>query len=304
MPPRIMVIANPVAGRGRGARALEWLRNLLTARGLSAQVLTTERSGHAGELAQRAAAAQAELLLVLGGDGTLRDVAEGLAAAGRLSSISVALLPSGTGNDLARALGIPSALPDALNAALSGHDYPLDLWMWDDRLFLNVAGVGLDAAVAGKVNREFRHLRGTAAYLAGFLSTFPTYQPFSLSLQWSESGSSAEWRGNAWLAAFGNGTCYGGGMHITPAALANDGLLDVVVVEDISRGELLRQFPGIFAGTHVRHPRVRSFRVSEVRVETTGHEATLDGELLGRTPAVITRLTERLRLRLPPPKDG
>lgn len=293
--PRVTLIANPASGRGSGARVLHAAADLLRARGLSPRILATERSGHAVELA-RAARSDTDLVLVIGGDGTTRDVVEGLAGA----DVPIGLLPAGTGNDLIRTLGTPRSLAAALEVALTGAERRINVWAWNDVPFVNVAGIGLDAAVAGAVNRRFRRLGGTAAYLLAFGLVFPTFQPLPLRLKWPEG----EWEGKAWLAAFGNATCYGGGMRIVPDAVPDDGLLDVVVIENVGRGILLRQFPGLFSGAHVRHPRVRRIRTSEIRVELSGAAgdcalATIDGELLARAPATIRRLPATVRVRVP-----
>jgi diacylglycerol kinase (ATP) len=288
---RVAVIANPASGRGAGAVRLRSALEILRARGIHPRALPTERPGHAIELARTAAAEGADLVIALGGDGTVRDVVEGLGD----GDLALGIVPGGTGNDLARSLGIPRELEPALRTAVEGGERRLDVWLWSDTPFLNVVGLGLDAAVARAVNERFRRLKGTAAYVAALAATLPGFRPFALSLQWPEG----EWSGRAWLAAFANARCYGGGMQIAPAAVPDDGLLDVIVVEDVSKLELLRQFPGIFSGRHVKHPRVRSFRVSRVEVEAEEQAVTVDGELIARAPASVIRAGYSLRVRVP-----
>jgi diacylglycerol kinase (ATP) len=267
----------------------------LRQRGIQPQILRTEQPGHAVELASAAARSGMDLLLVSGGDGTVRDAVQGLVEAEDGSDVPVGILPGGTGNDLIRTLGVPAVLAAALDVALAGEERALDVWRWNEAAFVNVAGVGLDAAVAGTANRKLGRMRGTPAYLAAFFLTLPGARPTEIRLEWPGGA----WSGRAWLTAFGNGRCYGGGMQIAPEAVPDDGLLDLVVVEDLSKLELLRQFPRIFAGTHIRHPRVKSFRVESVRVEAPPQEATIDGELIGSTPASVTRAARRLRVRVP-----
>jgi YegS/Rv2252/BmrU family lipid kinase len=290
LPDRVFLIGNPVSGRGRGAAALAAAGEALRMRGLSVEVRSTEAPGHAVELA-REAAREADLILVIGGDGTVRDVVQGLAGA----DVPLGILPGGTGNDLARTLGIPRDLNAALEAALVGRDRPLDVWLWDQVPFVNVAGVGLDAAVAGTVNRKLRMLHGAPAYAAAFCMTLPGFRPQVLRLSWPGGG----WSGEAWLAAFANARSYGGGMLIAPDAVPDDGLLDVIVIEGVGKLELIRQFPKLFSGTHVGHPRVRSFRVESLRIEAVPQDVTIDGELIGRTPAAVTRADCRVRVRVP-----
>ena len=292
---RLYLLGNPASGRGAGARAIESARALLAKQGLTPTVLPTRHAGHAVELAREAAVAEADLLLVLGGDGTVRDAVEGMGGA----EVPVGILPGGTGNDLARTLGLPCDLPAALEIALGGRERLLDVWHWNETPFVNIAGVGLDAAVAGMVNRKFRRLRGTLAYLAAFCMTMPRFRPLKLELTWDGGG----WSGRAWLAAFANARCYGGGMQIAPDAVPDDGLLDIVVIEDVPRLELLRQFPGLFKGTHVRHPRVRTFRVAGARAGAEPQDATIDGELIGSPPATLRRAANGFRVRVPGPGE-
>jgi diacylglycerol kinase (ATP) len=295
-PRNVYLLGNPASGRGRGAAALARAEGLLRDQGVSAVVLRTSGPADAIRLAREAAAAGAELLLVSGGDGTLRDAVEGLLSVpGAPHTTAVGILPSGTGNDLARTLGLPRRLEAALQVALSGADRALDVWRWNDTPFVNIAGVGLDAAVAGAVNRKFRTLRGPLAYVAAALDTLPRFSPFALELRFPDG----EWSGKAWLAAFANARCYGGGMQIAPAAQPDDGLLDVVVVAETPRAELLRQLPGLSSGRHVHHPAVKIFRVEAVEALAGPQEVTLDGELLGSTPGRVTREGARVRVRVP-----
>jgi len=292
----VYLLGNPASGRGRGAKALHQINALLKERGVEAVVLRTTGPTDAIRLAREAAESGAELLLVCGGDGTIRDAIEGVVSASRVAgATAVGLLPAGTGNDLARTLGIPTRREQALAVALDGAERNLDVWRWNGTPFVNIAGVGLDAAVAGAVNRKFRTLRGPLAYIAGALYALPRFQPFPLTLQLPDT----EWTGTVWLAAFASGKCYGGGMRIAPDADPHDGLLDVVVVEKTSRVELLRQLPGLFSGRHVTHPKVRIVRAASVEVQAPPQEVTLDGELLGATPARIWRDPATVRVRVP-----
>jgi len=293
----VTLIGNPAAGSGRGAVALGRAEVALVARGIQPVVLPTERPGHAVELARQAVTDGTSLLLVLGGDGTIRDVTDGL-----LSALEgptrppLGILPGGTGNDLVRTLDIPTSLTAALDIALGSHEADLDVWHWNGTPFLNVAGVGLDAAVAGVVNSKPRHVKGTLGYLLAALATLPRFEPTELTLRLPDR----QWSGRVWLVAFGNGRCYGGGMRIAPEAELCDGLLDIVVVEAMPRVELLGQLPGLFSGKHIRHPRVHVMRAECVEVEGLNQEVTLDGELIGRVPAVVRRAKTPLRLRVPP----
>jgi len=299
--PTVCLIVNPASGRGRGAVRQEAVERELQARGVPYSAAVTAAPGHATGLTRDAVHGGARLLFAIGGDGTVRDVAAGIIEAQSHGAVDhahgpvLAILGGGTGNDLARSLRIPAAVGPALDLALSGPTLPLDAWRWNDTVFVNVAGVGLDAAVAEAVNHRFRKLRGTLAYIAAFLHTVPRFRPLELRL----SCPQGDWRGRAWLAAFANGRFYGGGMEIAPTADPTDGALEVVVVEDVPRLELLRQFPKLFRGLHVGHPKVRTMRVSGVTLEASEQRAMIDGELIGTVPAELRRIESCLRVRSP-----
>ncbi len=283
---------NPVSGSGRGARAARGAAAQIRGAGRGVVLRATERPRHATELVQQAVSAGAAAIAIAGGDGTVRDAVAGLEGA----QTPLAIVPAGTGNDLVRTLRIPANRSAAVDLLLNGTARPVDIWRWNDVPFVNVAGVGLDAAVADTVNRRIRRLRGPLAYLAGVALTLSHFRPIEIELV------ADEWRfaGTAMLAAFGNGRCYGGGMRIAPAAVVDDGLLDVVVVEGIPRLELVRQMPRVFMGTHLSHPRVQSFRAS--RIVVRGDPAlpvTLDGELLGTLPAEVARAEKPAWFLLP-----
>lgn len=296
-PLSVHLVGNPASGRGRGTRLIARAGALLRQRGIEPVVRESRQPGHLVELARESAAEGAGLLLVAGGDGSVRDAVSGVLESGSGGAVGtvVGILPGGTGNDLARTLAIPRTLAAALDVALAGADRELDVWHWNGSPFINIAGVGLDASVAAAVNRRFRHLGGTAAYVAAVLATVPKFKPFPLSLQFP-GGS---WTGPVWLAAFANARCYGGGMQIAPGADPGDGLLEVVVVGETTRMDLLRQVPGLFSGKHVHHPSVHVIRTERVSLTAAGQEVTLDGELLGETPAEITRDPRRVKFRVP-----
>ncbi len=295
LPRRAVLIANPVSGGGSGRVLSEQAMAHLGRRQVPVALRYTESSGDAERQAREAVRDGADLILVLGGDGTIRDVAVGLGESG----VPLGILPAGTGNDLIRTLRLPTSLDEALEVALNGKDRPLDLWLWNERPFLNVAGFGIDAATAEVVNTRLHALRGALAYVVGLLMTLPRYLPLPITLRWELGGETCEWSGRAWLCAFANGKCYGGGMKIAPDAEPDDGLLDVVIVEDVSKLELLQAFPSLFSGTHVKHPRVRTFRAERVEVEAPPHVVSLDGELYDGPPAVLTRASYSVNVRLP-----
>ncbi len=272
-----MFVVNPTSGRGRGVRL--WDR--YGPKGHDTSVLFTQGPGDARRLAAEAAKGGAELVVACGGDGTIGEVAAGLLG----SDATLAALPFGTGNDFCRTLGFGVDMEAALAVLSTGRRTTLDAIGWKtetcDGLAINVCGCGFDAMVADRINRGFRMLSGTAAYVGGVLDTLRTFKPMTLKLTIDDEKIEV----GAMLCAIANAQSYGGGMKIAPNAAIDDGWLDVIVVQEVGRLEFLKAFRSVFAGTHLNHPRVMSWRARRIVVESQAPVPTLaDGELIGQTP--------------------
>lgn len=291
---RIVVISNPVSGRGRGRVGLAQVRELVNAQGGADRVeyrLTT-RPGEALELARAAALEGAEVVAAAGGDGTVGDVVNGIMGTGA----RLAVLPLGTGNDLARHLGLVGSLATAVTAMLSGRPYVVDVGKVRDRWFINVAGCGFDALVAQRVNRGFRWLRGAAAYTAAMLDCLKRFKPVRMRVELDDEILDV----HAMLCTIANSSSYGGGMRIAPDADMADGVLDVCLLHACGKLEFLRAFPQVFAGNHVDHRRVSMYRSSRIVVHSEPPMPLLvDGEVVGTTPAEFVTHRGALEVLVP-----
>ena len=208
-------------------------------------------------------------------------------------------MPTGAGNDFARSLGYDAKHPlDAFAALEHGHDRVVDLGRVNGRWYTCVTASGFDAEANRWANTVTR-LSGTALYVAAVLRTLAVYQPHPFRL--TVDGESCELR--AWLVAVGNGPAYGGGMNIAPAARLDDGLLDVTVVGEMSRAQMLVNFPKVFKGTHIGHPKVRTFRGARVELESLDASVPMDvyadGERVGPLPATMEAVANTLTARVP-----
>src|SRR5579884_56309 len=284
---RIVVILNPASGRGRGARRRAELEHHLRQSAERRpdtpcwEIVETAGPGHAADLAAEAAANGADLVVAVGGDGTCRDVAAGLLG----TPARLGLIPLGTGNDLARALGLDGSLERAVETLFTGRPKPLDVGRAQGRPFLVAGGCGFDAVVAARVNRGYPILRGTAAYIAAVVECLGAFQPAVLRL--TLDGQPLEAR--AMLCPVANAPSYGGGMRIAPEARLDDGWLDVCIVGDVGRGDFLRTFPRVFRGTHVSHPKVTLLRAKRIVVESDPPlPVNVDGDVMGTTAAEFT----------------
>lgn len=214
-----------------------------------------------------------ERLIVAGGDGTLHHAIQDLAG----SSCALGIVPLGTGNDLARALGLPTDPTAALSRALGGERRVIDLGRAGTKVFAGVAGLGIDAEVNRWVNRPGRRFHGSWAYLLAALRCFLSYRPPQLDVEFDGGARSSR----IMLAAVANSPMFGAGMRIAPQARLDDGLLDLVIVEPAAPWVLLSLVARVFRGTHVRSRAVHVSRIPRV-VLRPDRELTLtaDGEPL------------------------
>ncbi len=282
----IIAIVNPMSGAGMdrtvaGLR-LAMIRDELKGRGLEADVHLTERAGHARELARDAVATDADLVIAWGGDGTVNEVGSALIG----SDIPLGLIPAGSGNGLAGALGIPREPRAALATLLGERMLTVDVGMLDDRPFFNVAGIGFDAHIARLFNGRPRGRRGRLPYVFLGVTEGCRYAGRDYTITLGNESRPTSYR--AFLIAFANGREYGMGMQIAPGAKLDDGLLEACIVEDrpvISRFLHARHMA---MGKIERAPKITLRSVREAVVEADGEiEFHVDGE-----PGVADRRLE------------
>ena len=284
---RVAVIINPVSGftlrRDAGRRRAEQAMDVLIGCGVRPEVLVSERAGHLFELARGAVERGATRVIAWGGDGSINEVSRALA----FTSTPMAIVPAGSGNGLARALGVPMRTTAALHTALSSAVHPIDLGEIDKRLFANIAGVGFDAHVAHAFNSGSRR-RGLQGYARLVTSELFTYRPRQYRLRVDQ----AETNPKAFLLTIANGPQWGNGARIAPDARLDDGLLDVVIAETSSALQAVTQVPRLFTGTIMQARGVSLVRGRHVSIE--GNEPLclhVDGEAV---PVDSTRLEARV----------
>jgi diacylglycerol kinase (ATP) len=294
---RVSVVINPVAGvRGgslnRARRRAELAFDLLSAAGTEPEILITERHGHAKELAHGAVERGSRLVIAWGGDGTVNEVASGLA----FTSTALGVIPAGSGNGLARMLRLPSDPRLALPRLLRGPDHAIDVGEANGRLFVNMAGVGFDAHVAGCFARIGRARRGFLKYAAIVLTELGRYQPQSYTLELDAETTECD---SAFLLSFANGRQWGNGAVIAPDARLDDGLLDAVLVQTRNRAGVVRAIPRLFAGTVDRVSGVTIRRVRAARVTSDRPLAMhVDGEAVDCTDTLTVQVhPSALRVR-------
>lgn len=284
------LIVNPAAGAGRTAKKWPQIMGLLKSIGLRFEHDLTEAKGHAIELANSAAKKGYKLVVSVGGDGTINEVVNGLYDAGSTGDIMLGIIGTGTGSDYIRTIGVPRHHKEACQCLMNPGTLSVDLGVAEyvsdgqvvKRLFVNFAGLGFDAEVVKATTQRYKTLGAAPSYLMGLLTTFMLYKNKEVSLKLD--GETYDRKVCA--VVMSNGKYGGGSMLVAPDADPKDGLLDVMIIDDLSKPDLLWSLPRIYKGTHLSHPKVTTKRAKEIEIrptETMSLQA--DGELLGETPA-------------------
>ncbi|CAN5833606.1 diacylglycerol kinase [soil metagenome] len=288
---QVALIVNPAAGGGRGGRVLRAALPMLRAAGLDPEVLISANGQEPTRLARQAAEAGARLVVAVGGDGQASAVANGLLG----TDAVLGVLPAGSANDYARALGMPRRdLPAAVQLLLDAQSQRVDVVRVESaaavRHYLNVGGAGFDSVVNATAER-IPLFRGSFRYVLAVLRELPRFRPGCFRLR--VDGVALELK--AMVVVVANGSTYGGGMHVAPSASLVSGLLEVCVVGELSALAFLRAFPRVFRGTHVGHPAVTMLSARRIEIEADpAYEVTGDGECIGRLPARFTVLPAAL----------
>jgi diacylglycerol kinase (ATP) len=286
---RIGVILNPRAARGKAIGLLPRLSACLRDLGVPHDVHVTAAPGEAIDIARRFAEEGVSRVVAVGGDGIVNETINGLLTAARPAALGV--VPASRGSDFARSLGVPRNVEAALTHAVQAPLRPIDAGLvrladGSERRYVNIAGVGFDAVVAERANTS-RIPGSTLPYLAATVGTLASFQNVDVTIE--TDGRRREER--VWAVLVANGRCFGGGMRIVPHAGIADGRLDLAILGDIGKFELLRTLPKVFWGGHVGHPKFHTEPVSEVKVEgRTPLRVELDGEVVGEAPATFSVL--------------
>jgi diacylglycerol kinase (ATP) len=289
---QIALLVNPTSGHGRGARVGREVAALLVDAGLAVRQLIGRDIRESRDLAHEAVAQGTEVLMVVGGDGMVH---VGLQAVGG-TDVAFAVAPAGTGNDFARALRIPLRDPAAAaRIVVTGTERRIDLGRAANEWFGGVVAAGFDARVNDRADR-MSWPRGRVRYNLAIVAELGVFHaiPYALDLD------GITWRTDAMLVAAGNIPSYGGGMKVTPDAILDDGLLDVMIVKPLSKARLITVFPRIYTGSHVRLPVVEVRRAKRVYIDAPGITAYADGERLGPLPQTFEAVPGALRVLVSP----
>ena len=294
---RFCLVANPVSGSGNGKKYLEQVRAILDARGVEYAVKETQYPGHATLLAKEAIDEGFDVIVAVGGDGTLRETAMSVIHTDRV----LGLLPCGTGNDYARPLHIPIDAQAAVDILLNGENRVVDAGEANGTVFFNIAGFGFDVDVLD-YTEEFKPKcrNGETAYRLGCLKAVLGLKLRKTTLTFPD-GTIEQ---NVLMAAAGVGTHFGGGMNVLPESDMSDGLLDVCIAHDVNRLRLLSLLPKFIKGKHIGLPVITYRKATEVSVVCDPvSRIEVDGERMDGTPVTFRVLPKALTVRAPKRND-
>jgi YegS/Rv2252/BmrU family lipid kinase len=302
---RTIFLVNPASGNGATGKRWPALERQAADFGLDPHVEMSTGPGGLAEAARNAAERGAGLVVAVGGDGTVHEVANGLLSSERRPLPDLGILARGTGDDFVRALGIPAAEIDALTVLRDGRRRELDVGRVSYRTadgaeaqsyFVSMAGVGMSGAVAQRLNTMSKRLGGK---VAGLVATFAVFSRWrNVELRVTVGDERREGRMEDVLV--GNTEYHNGGMRLCPGAQPDDGFFDVLLIGDVTKRDLVRVLPKLYKGTYLPHPKAELLRGATVTVESSAPlPIELDGEQPGTTPVRFEVVPRALRLRVP-----
>ena len=285
---RLRLIFNPAAGRGRARRHVEEAEEHLRSLGAHVESIASQSPDDLTRLAAEGSRGGCDRVVVCGGDGTLHRAVRDFDLAG----VPLALLPLGSGDDFAKVCGIPRNLRAACEVAVRGAIREVDVAHANGIRYLGVAGLGFDSEVARYANENAKFLRGSAVYLYAILRVLPRFTPHRVRINDRDD--------EIMFATVGNSRQYGGGIRITPAAVIDDGVLDLCIVHRTSRLQLLKTLPLAYSGAHVKKAFVETGRGREFFFEAEQPlDVYADGERVTTTPVRFGLAAGKLKIVVP-----
>lgn len=307
--PITCAVINPASANGSTARKWPEIRRMLESRGVPCETRLTNGPGQAMAIARRALQEGVTRLIAVGGDGTINEIINGFMSGDKPVNpdASLGIIPRGTGCDFIRTLGIPHDVRQAVGVIAAGRERAIDLGRAsfvnragaeEVRYFGNIAEVGLGGAVVERVNRTSKALGGFASFLIGTVVTFWKYRNKRVAVTLDDQPPREMRACNVVVA---NCQYFGGGMRILPMAQPDDGLLDVLLMKDLTRPELYANILKVYQGNHLDHPKLEALRARRVRVEALDEPVKLeiDGEEAGLAPAEFSLLPRTLKVLVP-----
>jgi YegS/Rv2252/BmrU family lipid kinase len=288
-----MVIVNPNAGSGKGKRDWGTISALLTKYGISYESVFTDCPKHAIQLTHDCILQGFRNFIVVGGDGTLNEVVNGVFRQTACPSLEIvlAMIAVGTGNDWGKMFGIPHSYEESIKIIRNRKIRPQDVGIveyvngnkLEKRHFLNIAGMGFDALVVQRTNLQKEAGRnGKAIYLINLLRSLMIYKPSHIEIKMDGQKISKDF----FTISVGIGRYSGGGMLQTPNAIPDDGLFDITVIKTIGKGDIILSLKKLYDGSILKHRRIEGYKAKEILIESNPSiYVEADGETLGNSPS-------------------
>lgn len=304
MDKKVFAIVNPVSANGSTGKEWPIFEKAIKASGIDLDYIFTEYPMHAKSLAQEALKAGYEIIMSVGGDGTMNEVLNGFFDEGELinENASLAIFSKGTGCDAIRTIGIDKDVSSIIEVLKNGKSRRLDVGLAEfmhyegkmtQRYFLNVSDVGIGGETTYRVNKNSKALKGFLSFLMGALATMISYKNKDFEIIIDDITINE--RLNSIIVA--NGKYFGGGMKIAPMADMNDGYFDIIIIGNINKFDFLINFPKIYKGEHMNHPKLMYYRGKKIRVNSKQKALIeVDGEQPGVVEAKFEILPNKLKV--------
>ncbi|HVX45929.1 MAG TPA: YegS/Rv2252/BmrU family lipid kinase [Mycobacteriales bacterium] len=286
----LALVVNPVAGGGAASALTDPVRERLESFGAAVQVVAETSAEQTRTAVAHIARSGVDGIVALGGDGLVHQLLQELAG----TDVPLAIVPVGTGNDLAAAFAIPTDPLAAADLLATGQVRPVDAVRCGGTWWGSVLCSGFDSAVNERANR-MRWPRGPRRYDIALLAELAALGPREFTIEYDGQ----RWSGPAILVAIGNTGQYGGGYRMVSQADPADGRLDLTIVRPVGRIELVRMLPKVKAGTHLSHPAVTTLQATTISLESEGMVGYADGERIGELPLRMQIAPGALRLWVP-----
>jgi len=275
------LLINPSAGRGRARKIFPKIQAFLHERKVAFSYQFSRSADHLSQLTVDAIEDGCERIVVCGGDGSMHQVVNAIIP---YDDVSLGVIPCGRGDDFARSIGVPIDIEAASEVVARGSTRRIDVAKIGDTYYTCVASIGLDAEVNRFANEKVGFLTGKTAYIYAVLRTLSRYTPKRLRIVCGDHS----YEGAVSFVAVANTPSYGGGMKIAPLASVDDGLLDVIIVENATKLQLLRALPLVLKGKHLGSPLVKTFKAKDIQI-ASGEDLDVfaDGEFVCKLPVHI-----------------
>lgn len=291
---RARIIYNPTSGRELAKKNIAYILDRLENVGYEASAYATKHEGDATAGARKAVDRKFDLVVAAGGDGTINEVINGLAEQNYRPKLGI--LPLGTTNDFARAIGIPRDIVKACDVLCEGHEMPIDIGKVNDRYFVNIAGGGKLTELTYDVPSKLKTMLGQMAYFIKGIEMLPSIRPIKVRIDYDDRS----FEGDIMLFLVSNSNSVGGFEKLAPEAKMNDGLFDLIILKASNLAEFIRLASMATRGEHMKDPKVIYAQASRIKVESEEKmQLNIDGEYGGDLPGEIVNLYHHLHLIVP-----